>query len=139
MIHRLLLAAAAASALSVPAGAALAADLAGGPPVYVPAPSGCVAIDRGAAVKHGHKHAHGTDYVRIYDVAPYDPRCPQGQPAGVYVPPRIAYLVSSPTRYTECVWPCVDAIHHDWYDGRLWYRDAGTPNRPDVFMIIQKD
>ncbi len=77
--------------------------------------------------------------VRIYDVAPYDPRCPHGQPAGIYVPPQTAYLVSSPTRYTECVWPCADSIHHDWYDGRLWYHDAGTPNRPDVFMILQKD
>jgi hypothetical protein len=55
------------------------------------------------------------------------------------VPPQTAYLVSSPTRYTECVWPCKDSIHHDWYDGRLWYHNAGTPNRPDVFMILQKD
>jgi len=77
--------------------------------------------------------------VRIYDVAPYDPRCPQSQPRGVYVPPQTAYLASSPTRYTECVWPCADAIHHDWYDGRLFYYNAGTPNRPDVFMILQRD
>ena len=90
-------------------------------------------------LKHGHKLGHGTDYVRIYDVTPYDPRCPRGAPAGVYVPPQTAYLVSSPTRYTKCVWPCIDSVHHDWYDGRLWYYDAGTPNRPDVFMILQKD
>ncbi len=137
MFHRSLLVAAAACALSAPAGGAFAADLAAGPPAY--APAGCVAIDHAPLVNHKHKHGHGSDYVRIYDVAPYDPRCPQGQPAGIYVPPQTAYLVSSPTRYTKCVWPCIDSVHHDWYDGRLWYHDAGTPNRPDVFMIIQKD
>ncbi len=137
MFHRSLIVAATACALSVTAGAVFAADLAGGPPVY--APTGCVAIDHAPVLKHGHKHGHGSDYVRIYDVAPYDPRCPHGQPAGVYVPPQIAYLVSSPTRYADCIWPCADSVHHDWYDGRLWYHDAGTPNRPDVFMILQKD
>jgi hypothetical protein len=137
MFHRSLIVAAAACALSVPAGAAFAADLAGGPPVY--APTGCIAINHAPVLKRGHKHGHDSDYVRIYDVAPYDPRCPHGQPAGVYVPPQIAYLVSSPTRYADCVWPCADAVHHDWYDGRLWYHDAGTPNRADVFMILQKD
>ena len=139
MFHRCLITAAVVGALSAPAGGALAADLAAGPPAY--APAGCVAIDYAQPVinKHGHKHRENSDYVRIYDVAPYDPRCPQGQPAGIYVAPQIAYLVSSPTRYTECEWPCSDAIHHDWYDGRLWYHNAGTPNRPDVFMILQKD
>ncbi len=132
MFHRSLLAAAVASALSAPAGGALAADLAVGPP------AGCVAIDHAPATPK-HKHKPATDYLRIYDVAPYDPRCPQGQPAGIYMPPQAAYLVSSPTRYTECVWPCIDSAHHDWYDGRLWYHNAGTPNRPDVFMILQKD
>ncbi len=136
MFYRCLLAAAVASALSAPAGGALAADLAGGPSAY--APAGCVAIDH-APLTAKHKHKSGSDYVRIYDVTPYDPRCPQGQPVGIYVPPQTAYLVSSPTRYTKCVWPCIDSVHHDWYDGRLWYRDAGTPNRPDVFMILQKD
>jgi len=136
MFHRCLTVAALALALSAPAGGAVAADLAGGPPAY--APSGCVAVDR-APVAVRHKHKSSTDYVRIYDVAPYDPRCPQGKLAGIYVPPQTAYLVSSPTRYTKCVWPCADSVHHDWYDGRLWYHDAGTPNRPDVFMILQKD
>ncbi len=136
MLHRCLIAVAFASALSAPASGAFAADLAAAPPAY--APSGCVAINH-APLAAGHKHKLGTDYVRIYDVAPYDPRCPQGQPAGIYVPPQMAYLVSSPTRYTECVWPCIDSVHHDWYDGRLWYHNAGTPNRPDVFMILQKD
>ena len=136
MFHRHLLAAAIACTLSAPAGGALAADLAVGPPAY--APTSCVAVNRAPPLlMHGHKGS--SDYARIYDVAPYDPRCPQGQPAGIYVPPQTAYLVSSPTRYTKCVWPCKDSVHHDWYDGRLWYHDAGTPNRPDVFMILQKD
>ena len=104
MSHRSLLVAAVACALSAPAGGALAADLAVGPPAY--APSGCVAIDHAPVATNKHKHGHGSDYVRIYDVAPYDPRCPQGQPAGIYVPPQTAYLVSSPTRFTKCVWPC---------------------------------
>jgi hypothetical protein len=139
MSHRLAAVAAVAAVLSASPGA-FAADLAGAPPAYAP-PSGCVAIDYAPPLlKHGwHKGKPATDYVRIFDVAPYDPRCPQGQPAGMYVPPQAAYLVSSPTRYTECVWPCIDSIHHDWYDGRLWYHNAGTPNRPDVFMILQKD
>jgi hypothetical protein len=123
--------------LSAPAGGAFAADIAAAPTAE--APSGCVAVDHAPLVKSKHHHGYASDYVRIYDVAPYDPRCPRGQPAGVYVPPQTAYLVSSPTRYTECVWPCADSIHHDWYDGRLWYHNAGTPNRPDVFMILQKD
>ncbi len=134
MLHRCLFAAAVASALSAPAGGALAADLAVGPPAY--APAACASVNRAPPLL---KHGRRSDYVRIFDVAPYDPRCPQGQPVGVYVPPQTAYLVSSPTRYTNCVWPCKDSIHHDWYDGRLWYYDAGTPNRPDVFMILQKD
>jgi len=137
MLHRSLLAAALASVLSIPAGGALAADLAVGPPVYAPAPASCTDVHQVPLLKRLFKH--GSDRVRIYDVAPYDPRCPQGQPAGIYVPPQAAYLVSSPTRYTKCVWPCKDSTHHDWYDGRLWYHDAGTPNRPDVFMILQKD
>ena len=138
MFHRSLIVAAVASALSVAAGAALAADLAAAPSAS--APAGCVAIDRAPLATGKHHHRQGSDYVRIYDVAPYDPRCPQpGQPVGIYVPPQTAYLVSSPTRYTECVWPCADSVHHDWYDGRLWYYNAGTPNRPDVFMILQKD
>ena len=140
MLHRSLIVAAIASALSAPAAGAYAADLAVPPPVGY-APAGCVAIDRAPPVvyKHKHKHKQATDYERIYDVAPYDPRCPQSQPVGIYVPPQTAYLVSSPTRYTECIWPCANSVHHDWYDGRLWYHNAGTPNRPDVFMIIQKD
>ncbi len=133
MFHRCLLAAAVACALSAPAGGALAADLAVGPPGH--APAGCVAVDHAPLFWHKHR----SDRVRIYDVAPYDPRCPQGPLTGVYVPPQTAYLVSSPTRYTECVWPCKDSVHHDWYDGRLWYHNAGTPNRPDVFMILQRD
>jgi hypothetical protein len=139
MFHRCLVAAAAlAAGLAAPAGVASAADLAVAPPAYAP-PVDCVAIDR-APPKHGHRtEKAGDDYVRIFDVAPYDPRCPQRQPQGIYVPPQQAYLVSSPTRYTECIWPCADAIHHDWYDGRLWYHNAGTPNRPDVFMILKRD
>jgi hypothetical protein len=136
MFHRLLITAATAAALSAPAGGALAADLAVAPPP--PAPVSCFDVHNAPVVAH-HKHKQGSDYQRIYDVAPYDPRCPQQQPAGVYVPPQAAYLVSSPTRFTECVWPCADSVHHDWYDGRLWYYNAGTPNRPDVFMVLQKD
>lgn len=138
MIHRPLIAAAVAWALSVPAGAALAADLDVPPPAYAPSPVDCVAVHRAPVDGHGHTVDHGNT-VRIYDVAPYDPRCPQAVPAGIYVPPQTAYLVSSPTRYTKCIWPCIDRVHHDWYDDRLWYHDAGTPNRPDVFMILQKD
>ena len=138
MLHRSLFAAAVLAAMSIPAGGALAADLDVGMPGY--APSGCVVVDHEVhpVYAHGHKHRHNSDYVRIYDVTPYDPRCPQSQPVGIYVPPQTAYLVSSPTRYTECVWPCADAVHRDWYDGRLWYYNGGTPNRPDVFMILQK-
>ncbi len=136
MFHHPFVTAAVAVALSAPVGA-FAADLAGGPSSYAPAVQ-CGTISHAPPLlKHGHKGA--SDYVRIYDVAPYDPRCPQGGLAGIYVPPQTAYLVSSPTRYTECVWPCIDSIHHDWYDGRLWYHNAGTPNRPDVFMIFKRD
>ncbi len=135
MFHRSLLAAALASALSLPAGGAFAADLAVGPPVYAP-PAHCGTVSHTMTLRK--KHGHNSDYQRIYDVAPYDPGCPQGQPVGIYVPPQTAYLVSSPNRYTKCVWPCADSTHKDWYDGRLWYHDAGTPNRPDVFMILQK-
>jgi hypothetical protein len=142
MFHRLV--ATAALAIAGPL-SAYAADMAAPPvaqgPYVPPMASGCAAVDRTVPViiDHGRKKLAKSDYVRIFTVAPYDPRCPHGQPAQIYVPPQTAYLVSSPTRFTECNWPCIDDIHHDWYDGRLWYHNAGTPQRPDVFMIIQRD
>jgi hypothetical protein len=135
-----LIAAAAAVALLAPAGAN-AADMAAPPPGYAPPGTACAVLDRAPPViiQHGRKKLAETDYARIITVGPYDPRCPHGLPPQLYVTPQTAYLVSSPTRFTECDWPCIDSIHHDWYDGRLWYHNAGTPQRPDVFMIIQRD
>ncbi|CAN5204882.1 hypothetical protein BH10PSE9_BH10PSE9_07050 [soil metagenome] len=127
--------------LTAAAGIAAAADMAGRPPIYVPPPVACgepVALYAPVEGKHKHKQPD-TDYVRIYTVLPYNPGCPSGLPVPLYVPPQTAYLTSSPTRYTECIWPCKDARHHDWYDGKLWYHNAGTPNRPDVFMILERD
>jgi hypothetical protein len=142
MFHRLVAAAAIVIAGPVGAQAAdMAAPPSGAPGGYVPTVSACAEVDRAVPViiDHGRKKLAKSDYVRIFTVAPYDPRCPHGQPAQIYVPPQTAFLVSSPTRFTQCDWPCIDDIHHDWYDGRLWYHNAGTPQRPDVFMIIQRD
>ena len=117
---------------------AAAADIAG-PPVYAP-PTACGSpVVHSAPLPKRHHKKVDTDYVRIFTVTPYDPGCPAGPPAALYVPPQTAYLASSPTRFTECVWPCRDSTHHDWYDGKLWYHTAGTANRPDVFMILQRD
>jgi hypothetical protein len=141
MRRQTLIAAASVGLLTATAGIAAAADMAGRGPIYAPPPVACgepVALYAPAPAKHKHKQAD-TDYVRIYTVLPYDPGCPSGPPVGLYVPPQTAYLTSSPTRFTECLWPCKDARHHNWYDGKLWYHNAGTPNRPDVFMIIQRD
>lgn len=139
-----LLAAASVALLTGTATLAAAADMHGPAPGYVPAPQvACgepVALYAPAAPKkHSHDKKVGTDYVRIYNVLPYNPGCPSGPVVPTYVPPQQAYLVSSPTRLTECLWPCKDARHHDWYDGRLWYHNAGTATRPDVFMILERD
>ena len=144
MLRPALLATASAAVLVSGIGVAAAADIAG-PPVYAPPPMvACgepVALyaPQPAKKKHGHAKKVDTDYVRIYTVLPYNPGCPSGPPIALYVPPQQAYVTSSPTRFTECLWPCKDKIHHDWYDGKLWYHHAGTPNRPDVFMILQRD
>ena len=133
--------AAAVLLLCAPAGAR-AADMQV-PPAYAPPPAvACgapVVLSAPVARKHHHSKKVETDYVRIYTVTPYDPGCPTTPPAGIYVPPQTAYLASSPTRFIDCVWPCSDSRHHDWYDGKLWYYNAGTPNRPDVFMILQRN
>lgn len=142
MRRQTLIAAASVGLLTATSGVAAAADIAGRQPIYVPPPVvACgepIALSAPAPAKHRHKQAE-TDYVRVYTVLPYNPGCPSGPPVALYVPPQTAYLASSPTRHTECLWPCKDARHHDWFDGKLWYHNAGTPSRPDVFMIVKRD
>ena len=47
----------------------------------------------------------------------------------IYVPPQTAFIVSD---------FCPNEYRQNWYDGKLFYYNAGTPQRPDTFVIHQR-
>jgi hypothetical protein len=47
----------------------------------------------------------------------------------VYVPPQQAYIVSD---------SCPNEYRQNWYEGKLFYYNAGSPQRPDTFVIDQR-
>jgi hypothetical protein len=116
MIARLLSAAALAGFL-MPA-PALAADMGQGiyePPVraWCPPPG---------TPKAYRQLTKGDDSRPLLYVTPYDP------PYQIYVEPRLAYIVSD---------SCPNQYRQNWYEGKLWYYNAGSPQGPDSFRIIQ--
>ncbi|MEO8668175.1 MAG: hypothetical protein ABI399_06635 [Bauldia sp.] len=57
-------------------------------------------------------------------VTPYDP------PYQIYVEPQVAFLVSD---------SCPNQYRQNWYEGKLWYYNAGSPQGPDSFRIIKQN
>jgi hypothetical protein len=57
-------------------------------------------------------------------VTPYDP------PYQIYVAPQVAFIVSD---------SCPNQYRQNWYEGKLWYYNAGSPQGPDTFRIIKRD
>jgi hypothetical protein len=47
----------------------------------------------------------------------------------IYVTPQQAYIVSD---------PCPNEYRQNWYEGKLFYYNGGSPQRPDTFIIDQR-
>ena len=65
---------------------------------------------------------------RVVTVAPFETTLPGPQ---IEVPVQTAYLASS---------ACPPSLGHSpggsWYDGKLFYYEGATPQRPDAFMVV---
>ena len=51
-------------------------------------------------------------------------------PFQIYVAPQTAFIISD---------ACPNQYRQNWYEGKLWYYDAGSPQGPDTFRIIRRN
>src|SRR4029079_2676306 len=72
-----------------------------------------------------HQRWLGSDQRTPLFVAPHNAGGGQMQ---IYVEPQQAYIVSD---------ACPNQYRMNWYEGKLWYYNAGSPQGPDTFRIIK--
>jgi hypothetical protein len=112
---------AAALAAMVLPGAANAADLGEG--IYTPPSQANAWCVPPGTPKIYHRRLRGQNSKPLRYLAPE-------ADVQIYVEPRVAFIVSD---------PCPNQYRQNWYEGKIWYYNAGSPQGPDTFRIARPD